>query len=226
MRPSPGRRPRATRARPPSSRSPRRAPPRSAPDRACWPARPWSARGAGSALRPRGGSGSSGRAAARRAGAPGGSTRWRTSRTGNRAPSRTCRRRASGRTCLPGPGRPCPRLGPGSGAPSARRGAGWPRPSACGRRRRRPRPAWPAPPAARGRAWGTGRGHAASTPTCPTCSPRSSSSLQPLFAHSRSYVPGASGIEPVVYNRTRPSDHSMRVFAPCTRGMPCAASRQ
>ena len=102
---------------------------------------------------------------------------------------------------LPGPGRPCPRPDPGNGAPSARPGAGWPRPSACEPLRRLPPLAWPALPAARGRASGTGRGRATSTPTCPTCSPRSSSSLQPFFARSQSYVPRASGDEPATYNQ-------------------------
>ena len=77
-----------------------------------------------------------------RASRPGGSTRWRRSRTCSRGGSRTSRRRGSARATPPGSGRGTTGRGPGSPWRSRRRGAGWPRSSAAWRPCRRARCAW------------------------------------------------------------------------------------
>jgi len=101
---------------------------------------------------------------------PGGSTTWRTSRTGSLAPSRTSRRHAGGRRSPLGRGRPGRRRGPGSGGPSGRRAAGWRPPSPFWPRRHRGRRAWPARPAGRSRHGEAVEVTAATVRDCPCCS--------------------------------------------------------
>src|SRR5437868_2844723 len=75
-----------------------------------------------------------------RAAAPGGSTRWRRSRTCSPWRSRTSRQRAPDRGCPPGRGRAGPGHGPGNAWRARRPGAGWPRAGGAWPCRRRGRP--------------------------------------------------------------------------------------
>ena len=93
----------------------------------------------------------------------------RTSRTGSRAGGRTSRRRGSGRSSPPGPGRRAARRDADTAWPRRRRAAGSPRSSAPGRERRRVRCGGRArAPPRRSAAWserhgaGTGRGRRSS----------------------------------------------------------------